>query len=131
MPECMRKARKGARLMVDRISLGLRLQRLKNGYASDPKYVTSVIKSMGNTKIWSYLSSFEAERKRLIRILGISEYDMKYMTYRDVAVRIREHPLGPIHRQLRDEAIKILMLPLYKCYEERKKIYEQCGKNIP
>ena len=63
MPECMRKARKGAILMVDRISLELRLQRLKNGYDSDPKYVTSVIKSLGNTKIWSYLSSFEDKRE--------------------------------------------------------------------
>lgn len=124
MPECMTKERKGAMSMVDRISLELRLQRLKNGYDSDPKYVTSMIKSLGNTKIWSYLSSFEDKRERLGKILGLTEYDMKYMSYRDVAVKIREHPLGPIHRQLRDEAIMIMALPLFKCYEERKMIYE-------
>lgn len=116
-------------MKVQQISLNERIRRIKTGYASDPEFIISAIKSLANIKVIVFLNEFADEMMSLRKILDIAESEVKEITYKEVAERIYKIRLIP-HRKLEaDEAVWILSLPLRKCYEERKSVYEKSEKN--
>jgi len=113
-------------MKVNQISLDQRLNRIKAGFPSDPAFVISSIKSLARIPITVYLNAFNDEEARLYEILGMEPYDeQNELTYLKVAIRIYEMRKLPEYKELANEAIYILSLPLRRCYEERKSVYEK------
>lgn len=125
-------------MKVNQISLEQRLWRLKRGAVSDPEFIVSAVNSMAQIPMHVYLSGFEKEWKRLRLLVGIRMGREKEATYREVAFRIHQmyyqpeifkkntgslDPVGTIEN-MADEAVGILVLPLRRCCEERKRTYE-------
>lgn len=100
------------------ISLEERLEKLKKGYASDPKYVSCLTKKMGNMRISDYLLGFSEELVNLCPKLGMTKKEIMELTYKDFCAHI--------HRMLnREKDIKVvrqmvylLIIPVLVSYEE-------------
>lgn len=108
---------------VSKISLEQRLERLGTGYASDPEFITSSIRTMADIPVRVYLNSFPAEQQRLWELLNVNEHQKETMTYKDAAKYIKTLWLSLPNDILAAEAIYRLAAPLRKCYEERKDSY--------
>ncbi len=110
-------------MSVNRISLVIRLDNLKNGYAANPEFNQKVIETFSSIPVCNYMASFEEENERLREILGISEEEEESLTYRDIACEINLLYRKPQRKQETYEAMRLLTLPFKRCYEERKKYY--------
>lgn len=116
---------------VNQIPLDVRLKRLNDGYVSDSEYIFCLIQSMAETPIHVYLASFEDQRLRLRKLLGMTEEEDEALTYREAAARIHKMRLSPEKRQLADAAADILAAPLRKYFEERKDVHGKNTKDSP
>ncbi|MCI8514141.1 MAG: hypothetical protein HFI93_05865 [Lachnospiraceae bacterium] len=72
----------------NRISLDMRLDRLKRGCASDPDYNIRVIRSWANTPLRIYMASLQEEFNRIGELLSLTENEKDTITYQEAAKRI-------------------------------------------
>lgn len=110
-------------MSVNQIPLETRLKRLREGYASDPEFNVSAIKTMAKLPIRAYLAGWEEELKKLKELLFLTEEDIQTMTYQEVACYIHRLPNTIRHQEISRQAVRILALPFKKCYQERKQAY--------
>lgn len=122
----MSKEERGYKLKVQQISLKERLQRIDSSYASDPAFNESAIKTFANIPIAVYLNGYPAKLNLLSQALRTSESEIRQLTYREVAIMVYQLRMSKRRNVIAYRAVEILMLPLRKCYEERKSAY---GKN--
>lgn len=104
-------------MKVDRISLSVRLERLKEGCASDPKYDVSSVKKWACIPICDYMAAFPKEYEKLLELLHLTKQEAETMTYRDIAIEVDN--LLSTQSVTRDRdmliAMKQLALP-FECY---------------
>lgn len=111
---------------VARIPLGERLTRIKSGYAGDEAYNCSAIRSMLHAPMGMYLGAYKPEMENLMKIMQCSMEDLQEMPYGLVALEAARLWKDPENPQTPEayEVIRILLLPLEKCYAERRKLLE-------
>ncbi|WP_099203914.1 hypothetical protein [Scatolibacter rhodanostii] len=102
-------------MSTNKISLEVRLSRLKKGCMSDPSCLYDIIKQLGNTPIRQYFYGYEKECDLLLKLLDISKAQSESLTYSHVAAKIAKHSDGTI----RSRSTQLLEVPLYYDYKER------------
>lgn len=110
-------------MKVDKIPLAVRLERIENGYASDPKYNYSALKSWAKIPVCNYMAAFPEEKEQLGELLYLSVEELEELTYCGAARKVNESffTAGPRRRHNAIEAMKLLALPFERYFEERSK----------
>ena len=100
-------------MKVTQISLKERLERISNGYPSDPEFITSAIQSFANIQIATYLHEYPEELEILTKLIsGSTKKEIARLTYKEVAIKIYELALLPRHsREISDNNILLASVP--------------------
>ncbi len=118
-------------MVVEKIPLQVRLQRIKSGYAGDPAFVPHAIQTMANIPIKVYLGASPKAYEEIRDIFLISEDEGENMTYQELAWIIREAKFIPGGKARVERALDLLAQPLRRCYEERRECYGKGTTNTP
>ncbi len=106
-------------MSVAKIRLGKRLERIKEGYASDIAFYFAAIRAWMNAPIVSYLGNYDKERKRLYELMAISPQKGNELLYWEVAVAVSIMWKSAENKASAVEMMNILALPFRRCYDER------------
>ena len=105
---------------MNRIALEDRLGRIKEGYASDPDYVTHAIQSMADMPVADYLALFPAQQDKMIRLMKRAGVWKDGLSCREAAWQIKKLHALPERKRDADMGAQILAVPLAAYWEERK-----------
>jgi len=114
---------------IQRIPLDRELAHLRRGNPAHPEYNACAIRHMATTPIVTYLRDYAAECVYLMSLLGIPRDREDQLTYQEAATCIDRLWERPETKNLAEEAVEILALPLLDCYERRKNAYGSSTEN--
>lgn len=94
---------------IQKLSLGERIRRCKDGYTAYPEYIPSIIRAFGELPLSEYLSGLDPKRRqRLSDLFGCP--DCGDRTYQWAALRVCELTVGRPEQAA--EAMRILAVPM-------------------
>lgn len=111
-------------MKINKIPLNERLERLKNGYASDPEYNVSLLRKFAGIPLKEYLEGFLGKTglTRLSIVLRLTREETAELTYGKAAAMAGRMEKGS---QQRCAVAEILAAPFLRCYEAGKENYER------
>lgn len=105
---------------VNKIPLAKRLERLREGHAGDPAYITSAIYTLANIPIREYLRAYPDDFHNLKQLLGVTEDELERMVFRDVAKDTYKVGCRPGTKWRMIGAMEVLAKPLADYYAKRR-----------
>lgn len=112
-------------MVLNKIPLSVRLERIKKGYAGDPAYVTSAIRRMADMPVSVYMDAFPEEKKIVFCFAHRMGIETEDITYKELVWHIQKlyKSLGPqadmIDRAWLNQGVLALAAPLVKYWSER------------
>lgn len=105
-----RKNGGGEPMGVSRIPLAYRLDRLARGYASDPAFVRSAIRTLAQTPLLEYFGPHADALEALAQKFGMPASDAGFLTYMQAAVAAGSIP----SLKEREYAAFLLAVPIFR-----------------
>lgn len=108
---------------LDKLSLEIRLEKLKKGFPAHPEYITCCIRNMANVPISAYLYQFDDEKAKLAMMLRMDTETLDAMTYQEVAFLIYKRLLQSEDADTLRKVAALLAAPIKHCFRERCHLY--------
>ncbi len=113
-------------MMLNKIPLSVRLERLKKGYAADPSYVTSAIRRMADMPVSRYLDAFPEEKRIVFSFARRMGIEAENVTYQELAWHIQKlyKSLGSqtdmLSRAWLHQGLQALAAPMVKAWSAKE-----------
>lgn len=103
---------------IKKLSLSVRLERLRTGYPAHDEFVPCTIRSFSATPMAAYFAGFPTEKKRLAELLCMDDIDT--IPYKEIAYMIYDMRTDPNNEEDAAEATLLLAAPIVHFWRTRK-----------
>ena len=110
---------------MSRLSLRIRLERLKQGYSSDMEYDALIVSKMANTTVEDYLKAHKDDVVRLFNTLNIPEEKRDKMTYSELASVLHTFYTKNPNSKVTESLLFSLSKPMTDYYEFWREKHER------
>lgn len=103
---------------IKKLSLSVRLERLRTGYPAHDEYVPCAIRSFSDTLMLNFFAGFPTEKQRLAELLCMDDIDT--IPYKEIAYMIYDMRTDPNNEEDAAEAALLLAAPIVHFWRTRK-----------
>lgn len=103
---------------IKKLSLSVRLERLRTGYPAHEEFVPCAIRSFSATPMSAYFAGFPTEKQRLAELLCMDDIDT--IPYKEIAYMIYDMRTDPNNEEDAAEAALLLAAPIVHFWRTRK-----------